>query len=89
MGCRFFIGIAVCIGTTGCFMMLAGTAAEAGNRDSYTEVYKFDKPTNGISGNVGSYYCDYQKLPNLVCTVDSNGRENCRRDGWLLVQHCY
>lgn len=72
-----------------CTLLQASTSAEAGNRDSFTELYKFDKPTNGVSGHVSGYYCDYQKKPNIVCTVDAGGREKCVRDGWQLRQYCY
>ena len=80
-----FIGAAA----IGFSLSLLGAPAAAGNRDSYTEVYKFKKPTDGVSGHAGGYYCDYQKLPNMVCKVDRRGQEKCVRDGWLLVKFCY
>jgi hypothetical protein len=70
--------------------MLTCTAAQAkGAKDFYSEDYQFDQPTHGYQGQAGSYYCSYQRLPNRVCTVDSNGNEHCAVKGWTLRQYCY
>jgi hypothetical protein len=44
---------------------------------------------HGYSGRAGSYYCDYQRLPNRVCSFTANGEERCVIKGWTLRQHCY
>lgn len=62
--------------------------ARAGGKDFLSEDYQFDQPTNGYEGRVGDYYCSYQRLPNRVCTTDSNGNERCQIKGWTLRQHC-
>jgi hypothetical protein len=43
----------------------------------------------GYEGQAGNYYCSYQRLPNRVCTTDSNGNERCQVKGWTLRQYCY
>jgi hypothetical protein len=40
-------------------------------------------------GGGKDFYCSYQRLPNRVCTTDSNGNERCKIQGWTLRQHCY
>lgn len=71
----------------------AHTAAEAkggGGRQYFVQTYTFDKPMHGYSGRAsGGYYCDYQRLPNRVCTMDKNGNEKCFIKDWTLRQHCY
>jgi hypothetical protein len=44
---------------------------------------------SGYEGKAGNYYCSYQRLPNRVCTTDSNGNERCQIKSWTLRQHCY
>jgi hypothetical protein len=44
---------------------------------------------HGYSGRAGNYYCDYQRLPNRVCSITANGQERCEIKGWTLRQHCY
>lgn len=71
---------------------LAGIgAAEArgGSKGYYVQEYTFDKPMHGYSGRAGNYMCDYQRLPNRVCTMDKNGNEKCVIKSWTLRQHCY
>jgi hypothetical protein len=63
--------------------------ARGGGKDYYVQDYQFDQPTNGYEGRAGDYYCSYQRLPNRVCTTDSNGNEKCKVKGWTLRQHCY
>jgi len=66
------------------------TSAEArGGREYFVQNYTFDKPMHGFSGRAGSYVCDYQRLPNRVCTMDRNGHEKCVIKSWTLRQHCY
>jgi len=70
--------------------MLSTTAAQArGGKEFFTEDYQFNQPMHGYQGQAGSYYCSYQRLPNRVCTVDSNGNEHCSVQGWTLRQYCY
>ena len=70
--------------------LLSTPAAEArGAKEFYVQDYQFDQPMKGYEGQAGSYYCSYQRLPNRVCTYDSNGNERCKIKGWTLRQHCY
>lgn len=65
---------------------LAPTAANAGSgRQLFLQTYNFKKPMHGYSGHAGSYYCDYQRLPQRKC--DGNGM-NCKIVGWTLQQIC-
>ena len=70
--------------------LLSGTAAEAGGRgkEVFVQDYKFSKPMHGYSGHAGSYFCDYQRLPDRKCSVDRNGRESCKIVGWTLREMC-
>jgi hypothetical protein len=70
--------------------LLSTTAAEArGGKEFYVQDYQFDQPMSGYEGQAGNYYCSYQRLPNRVCSYDSNGNEKCKVVGWTLRQHCY
>jgi hypothetical protein len=70
--------------------VLSTTAAEArGGKEFFSEDYQFDQPMHGFQGQQGNYYCSYQRLPNRVCTYDSNGNETCKVKGWTLRQYCY
>jgi hypothetical protein len=64
-------------------------SARGGGKDYYVQDYQSDQPMNGYEGRAGDYYCSYQRLPNRVCTTDSNGNEKCKVQGWTLRQHCY
>lgn len=66
-------------------------AAEArgGSKEYFVQHYTFKKPMHGFSGRAGNYMCDYQRLPNRVCTMDKNGNEKCFIKDWTLRQHCY
>ena len=69
--------------------LVSMTPAEAGQgKEFFVQDYKFDKPMHGYSGQSGSYYCDYQRLPDRKCTVDKNGSEHCAIVGWTLRQMC-
>lgn len=65
------------------------TAAYAGgDKEYFTQDYKFKKPMHGYSGHAGAYFCDYQRYPDRKCTV-IGGVEKCKIVGWTLRQHCY
>lgn len=68
---------------------LAPGAFAKGGKEFYVQDYQFDRPMSGYEGRAGNYYCSYQRLPNRVCTVDANGNEHCKVQGWTLRQHCY
>jgi hypothetical protein len=70
--------------------LFSGSAAQAGGggKGVFIEDYHFDKPMHGYSGQAGNYYCDYQRLPERKCVVDSNGRETCKIVGWTLREMC-
>ncbi len=68
---------------------LAPAALARGGKDFYSQDYQFSQPMKGYEGNAGNYYCSYQRLPNRVCTTDSNGNERCQVQGWTLRQYCY
>jgi len=69
---------------------LSSTEAQArGGKEFFSQDYQFDQPMHGFQGQQGNYYCSYQRLPNRVCTVDSNGNEKCAVKGWTLRQYCY
>ena len=69
--------------------LVTGSPAEArGSKEFFVQDYKFDKPMHGYSGHSGNYYCDYQRLPDRKCTVDSSGHESCVIVGWTLRQMC-
>ena len=75
---------------SGLACVLATTAAQArGAKEFYVQDYQFDQPMSGYEGQAGNYYCSYQRLPNRVCSYDSNGNERCKIKGWTLRQHCY
>jgi hypothetical protein len=67
----------------------APAALAKGGRDFYSQDYQFDQPMSGYEGKAGNHYCSYQRLPNRVCTTDSNGNERCQIKGWTLRQYCY
>ena len=77
----------------GAALAVAGTlstgALAKGGKEFYVEDYQFDQPMKGYEGQAGNYYCSYQRLPNRVCTTDSNGNEKCQVKGWTLRQYCY
>jgi hypothetical protein len=64
-------------------------ASARGAKDFISQDYQFDGPVRGFEGQQGNYYCSYQRLPNRVCTYDSNGNERCQVKGWTLRQYCY
>jgi hypothetical protein len=68
---------------------LAPAALAKGGKEFYVQDYQFDRPMSGYEGRAGNYYCSYQRLPNRVCSTDSNGNEKCQVKGWTLRQHCY
>jgi hypothetical protein len=68
---------------------IAPAAFAKGGKDFYSQDYNFDRPMKGYEGQAGNYYCSYQRLPNRVCTTDSNGNERCQVKGWTLRQYCY
>ena len=59
----FALALAIAAGA-----LAASTSAEAGGRgkEFFVQDYKFDKPMHGYSGQSGSYYCDYQRLPDQI-----------------------
>lgn len=67
-------------------LSMAATAEARGGKEHFVQDYTFKKPMNGYSGQQGSYYCDYVKLPNRKC--DANGN-NCKIISWTLRQTCY
>jgi hypothetical protein len=68
---------------------LSGSAAYArGGKDVYVQTYQFAKPMHGYSGQSGSYYCDYQRLPNRKCFVNASGTESCKIVSWTLREMC-
>lgn len=71
--------------------VLSGSPAEAGGRgkEVFVQDYKFSKPMHGYSGHSGSYYCDYQRLPDRKCSLDRNGNEKCKIVGWTLREMCH
>ncbi|MEQ1653804.1 MAG: hypothetical protein ABL897_15080 [Hyphomicrobium sp.] len=71
--------------------LLSGSPAEAGGRgkEVFVQDYKFSKPMHGYSGHSGSYYCDYQRLPDRKCALDRNGNEKCKIVGWTLREMCH
>lgn len=69
--------------------LFSATTAEARGKQYFSQTYDFDRPMHGYSGRAGSYYCDYQRLPNRVCSITANGQERCEIKGWTLRQHCY
>lgn len=68
---------------------LAPAALAKGGKEFFSEDYQFSQPMRGYEGQAGNYYCSYQRLPNRVCTTDSNGNEKCQVKGWTLRQYCY
>jgi len=46
-------------------------------------------PVEGYSGFAGSYYCDYQRIPNRKCVVTASRQESCKIVSWTLKQACY
>lgn len=74
------------------FVFVSAVSAAAfarGGKEYFVQDYQFDQPMSGYEGKAGNYYCSYQRLPNRVCTTDSNGNEHCKIKGWTLRQHCY
>ncbi|MCZ7594721.1 MAG: hypothetical protein M5U16_07225 [Hyphomicrobium sp.] len=71
------------------FVSAVSAAAFARGKEYFVQDYQFDQPMSGYEGKAGNYYCSYQRLPNRVCTIDSNGNERCQIKGWTLRQHCY
>lgn len=66
----------------------ATPAAAKGGREVIVQDYQFSKPMHGYSGHaIGGYYCDYQRIPNRVCSV-VGGTEKCVIKGWTLRQMC-
>lgn len=77
--------IAIAVAAIGAF----STAALAGgDKEYFTQDYKFNKPMHGYSGHAGNYYCDYQRYPERKCVV-IGGVEKCKIVGWTLREHCY
>ncbi|MFN0219465.1 MAG: hypothetical protein ACKVP4_11705 [Hyphomicrobium sp.] len=76
--------------TTLALAALAGLAgaANAGDKEYFTQDYKLKKPLHGFSGHSGNYFCDYQRYPERKCVV-VNGVEKCKIVGWTLREHCY
>jgi len=69
-------------------LVISAPASAKGGRDVIVQDYQFDKPMHGYSGHaIGGYYCDYQRLPNRVCTY-AGGVEKCVIKGWTLRQMC-
>ena len=90
--------------TLGAAMLTAATmfavagAAEAKGRYGTTVVeehFETKGPMKGYSGfawgggGPHSVYCDYQRVPNRVCTIGLDGRERCKIVSWTLKQFCY
>jgi len=70
-------------------IFFSGSAAYAhGGKEVFVQNYQFAKPVHGYSGPSGSYYCDYQRLPNRKCVVNGNGGETCKIVGWTLREMC-
>jgi hypothetical protein len=82
--------------TAAAFAVLAGgiafngSAAYAGGgaKEFFVQDYQFAKPMHGYSGHSGNYFCDYQRLPNRVCTTRADGTESCKIVGWTLREMC-
>ena len=75
--------------TIATFAGIGAAEAKGGSKGYYVQEYTFAKPMHGYSGRSGNYMCDYQRLPNRVCTMDKNGNEKCFIKDWTLRQHCY
>jgi hypothetical protein len=70
-------------------VFFSGSAAYArGGKGVYVQDYQFAKPMHGYSGQSGSYYCDYQRLPNRKCFVSAGGKETCKIVSWTLREMC-
>jgi hypothetical protein len=63
-------------------------ALAGGSKEVFIQEYQFDKPMHGYSGHSGNYYCDYQRLPQRKCVIDSHGNQSCRIVGWTLREMC-
>ena len=81
------IAFALALGATALANVIGSTTAEAGGKgkEFFSEVYTFDRATNGYEGRAGDYYCSYIKTPVRKC--DTSG-SNCRVVAWQLQQHC-
>jgi hypothetical protein len=71
-----------------------GAEAKGGYGTTVVEEHFITKgPMKGYSGfawgGPRSVYCDYQRIPNRVCTIGSDGRERCKIESWTLKQFCY
>jgi hypothetical protein len=84
---RSTFAIAAALATAALFSGSAAYAG-AGAKEVFIQDYQFAKPMHGYSGHSGNYYCDYQRLPNRKCVVDSNGVESCKIVGWTLREMC-
>lgn len=83
-------GILCCAVVASAAAGMSSTEALArGSKEFFSQDYQFDRAMHGFEGQQGNYYCSYQRLPNRVCTYDSNGNEHCKVKGWTLRQYCY
>jgi hypothetical protein len=84
------VSIATGVVAAASMVSLASVSANAagGAKEFFVQDYQFAKPMHGYSGHSGNYFCDYQRLPNRKCTINSNGTESCRIVGWTLREMC-
>jgi hypothetical protein len=82
--------LAAAFATLAAVALFGGSSAYAGGggKEVFVQDYHFDKPMHGYSGQSGNYYCDYQRLPERKCFVDSRGHETCKIVGWTLREMC-
>jgi hypothetical protein len=87
---RNTFAIALATAAVAAAALVTGSPAEAGGRgkEVFVQDYKFAKPMHGYSGHSGSYFCDYQRLPDRKCSIDRNGNERCKIVGWTLREFC-
>ena len=86
---RNIFAIALATAAVAAAALVTGSPAEAGRgKEHFVQEYKFSKPMHGYSGHSGNYFCDYQRLPDRKCMIDSNGNERCKIVGWTLRQMC-
>lgn len=83
-----FLGAAAATSALVPFLMSVPAEARGGS-EYFVQTYELNQPAHGVSGRVGRFYCDYQRLPNRQCTIGSDGREHCKIKSWTLRQHCY
>ena len=83
--------IAAAMMAFGSYAVIVADPANAarGSRDVIEQSYTTDKAMHGYSGSAGGYTCDYQRIPNRVCTVNRDGSERCKIVNWTLKQFCY